>query len=202
MIGLSPSEACAFAINAFGAMQKHEEIQELVTRVAAIEPKIILEIGIGKGGTSWLWSKFKSVEKIISIDLPGGPWGGGPSEQALTYIAQNSNCPIEFILGDSQDAQCLDLVLSKLGGSSVDFLFIDGDHSYAGVKADYDRYSPLVRSGGLVAFHDICTHPPEANCHVDTLWEEMINNPEAHGICTAILSQPLGWGGIGVVEKR
>lgn len=49
----------------------------------------------------------------------------------------------------------------------MDFLFIDGDHAYEGVKADFEMYSPLVRKGGLVALHDICVHPPEMDCHVD-----------------------------------
>ena len=37
----------------------------------------------------------------------------------------------------------------------IDLLFIDGDHQYASVLTDWLLYSPLVRPGGLVAFHDI-----------------------------------------------
>jgi len=33
-------------------------------------------------------------------------------------------------------------------------LFPDGDHSYEGVKRDFEMYSPLVRPGGIIAFHD------------------------------------------------
>ena len=40
-------------------------------------------------------------------------------------------------------------------GEKLDFLFIDGDHSYDGVKADFEMYAPMVRPGGLIAFHDI-----------------------------------------------
>jgi len=32
---------------------------------------------------------------------------------------------------------------------------IDGDHEYEGVLADFNAYLPLVRPGGLIAFHDI-----------------------------------------------
>jgi predicted acetyltransferase len=35
-------------------------------------------------------------------------------------------------------------------------LFIDGDHSYEGVAADFEAYRRYVRGGGLIAFHDIC----------------------------------------------
>jgi len=36
----------------------------------------------------------------------------------------------------------------------VDVLFIDGDHSYAGVTADIEAWVPHVRRGGLILFHD------------------------------------------------
>jgi predicted O-methyltransferase YrrM len=37
---------------------------------------------------------------------------------------------------------------------SLELLFVDGDHSYEGARADYDRWSPLVRPGGHLLFHD------------------------------------------------
>ena len=37
----------------------------------------------------------------------------------------------------------------------IDFLFIDGDHSYEGCKKDVALYMPLLKSGGIIAFHDI-----------------------------------------------
>lgn len=39
----------------------------------------------------------------------------------------------------------------------VDVLFIDGDHSYEGVKADYERHAPRVNEGGTIFFHDPCS---------------------------------------------
>jgi len=38
--------------------------------------------------------------------------------------------------------------------SDIDLLFIDGDHSYEACLADWRAYGPLVRKGGVVAFHD------------------------------------------------
>jgi Methyltransferase domain len=37
---------------------------------------------------------------------------------------------------------------------SIDFVFIDGDHRYEGVKKDIDAWYPIVRSGGVIAGHD------------------------------------------------
>ena len=36
----------------------------------------------------------------------------------------------------------------------VDLLFIDGDHSYHGVKADWDTYKGFLKAGSIVVFHD------------------------------------------------
>jgi predicted O-methyltransferase YrrM len=36
----------------------------------------------------------------------------------------------------------------------LDFLFIDGDHTYASVLRDYEQWTPLLKPGGLLAMHD------------------------------------------------
>lgn len=38
--------------------------------------------------------------------------------------------------------------------SAIDFIFIDGDHNYEGVKRDWDTYKPLLKKGSIVALHD------------------------------------------------
>lgn len=38
--------------------------------------------------------------------------------------------------------------------NGLDFIFIDGDHSYEGVKCDLDNYVPKLKSGGLLTGHD------------------------------------------------
>jgi predicted O-methyltransferase YrrM len=42
----------------------------------------------------------------------------------------------------------------RAAGEAVDFLFIDGDHSYDGLRADWEAWSPLISSCGIVACHD------------------------------------------------
>jgi predicted O-methyltransferase YrrM len=53
---------------------------------------------------------------------------------------------IAKIVGDSK---AVELPIGEL-----DFVFIDGDHSYEGASIDCKRTSPLVRVGGSIAFHD------------------------------------------------
>jgi predicted O-methyltransferase YrrM len=62
---------------------------------------------------------------------------------------------LHLIEADSHAGETRRQVLEIVGGKSLDFLFIDGDHSYAGVKKDFEDFASLVRPGGIVAFHDI-----------------------------------------------
>ncbi|MCA9053803.1 MAG: class I SAM-dependent methyltransferase [Planctomycetaceae bacterium] len=39
--------------------------------------------------------------------------------------------------------------------AQVDLAFIDADHSYEAVRADFERIAPHVRRTGMVAFHDV-----------------------------------------------
>lgn len=55
----------------------------------------------------------------------------------------------------------------------MDLLFIDGDHSYDGISKDFEMYSPLVKKGGIIAFHDIVKHPLETGCEVNKFWNEI-----------------------------
>ncbi len=56
----------------------------------------------------------------------------------------------EIIQGLSEDED----VLQKVENRVFDFLIIDGDHSYEGVKRDFENYVSLVRPGGLIVFDD------------------------------------------------
>ena len=40
------------------------------------------------------------------------------------------------------------------GAPPADFVFIDGDHSYRGLRGDWEAWSPLVAPGGVIALHD------------------------------------------------
>jgi predicted O-methyltransferase YrrM len=42
----------------------------------------------------------------------------------------------------------------KLLNSEIDLLFIDGNHSYQGVKNDFLKYSPFVAKNGLIIIDD------------------------------------------------
>jgi predicted O-methyltransferase YrrM len=195
MISVTPQELSIFAINGFGAMQKSAELTGLIGLIWELQPKIILEIGVGKGGTSWAWTRFTNT-RVIAVDLVGGPWGGGPDEGSVNYIKESCNDRYTFINANSQDLTTIDKVEEALGDEKIDFLFIDGDHSYEGVKFDFDTYSQFVREGGLIAFHDICEHAKESGCDVKRFWDEVKVGRDWQ----EIIAEPTIWGGIGVLK--
>jgi predicted O-methyltransferase YrrM len=47
-----------------------------------------------------------------------------------------------------------DLTSDDIGGA-LDLVFIDGDHSEAGVRTDFLKVKDIVKIGGFVAFHDV-----------------------------------------------
>ena len=64
-------------------------------------------------------------------------------------------------------------LLKILNGRLLDFTFVDGAHHYDGVKKDWLQYSPLVKSEGIVAFHDIVSPNPNSGVEVYRLWREL-----------------------------
>ena len=54
----------------------------------------------------------------------------------------------ETYVGDSK------ILHNRFPRESIDFLFIDGDHSYKGIKAYLDNWFHKVKRGGLIGGHD------------------------------------------------
>lgn len=193
-----------FAFNGFGKLilepgQVQEEILELLRILEKIRPKIIIEIGTASGGSLFLFSHIASQDAtIISVDLPGGPFGGGyPKWKIPLYKAFGLvNQKIHLIRADSHNRETLNKVKSILNNRKADFLFIDGDHSYKGVKKDFEMYSPLVKEEGIIAFHDIVIGTPETGCEVSKFWEEIKGR---YNYMEIIKNQKQEWGGIGVL---
>ena len=90
-----------------------------------------------------------------------------------------------------------------LGDRPIDLLMIDGDHSYEGVRRDFELYAPLVREGGLVAFHDILPHTRMSTVEVHRFWVEIRGGYEHEEFVSPSRDRGFGpWGGIGVLHFR
>ena len=182
--------------------QVREEITDLLEEVKKEEPRVVIEIGTAMGGTLFLFCRAAAeIATIISIDLPGGEFGGGysslriPLYKAFKLPKQR----IHLIRADSHKEATLQHVKRVLNGEKADLLFIDGDHSYNGIKMDFEMFSPLVKDGGLIALHDIVLHPAATGCEVNRFWEEIKSRYEY----TEFVSDwNQGWAGIGTIRWR
>ena len=58
----------------------------------------------------------------------------------------------------------------------IDFLFIDGDHSWAGIERDWHDWSDFIASGGLVALHDSRSVPSRADLDSVRYTREVISH--------------------------
>lgn len=155
--------------------QIRSEIRQLAKEVEKISPRIMMEIGTAKGGTLYIWSRYlKSCKRIISLDLPEGPFGGGyPKTQIKFFKLFAPDKEFHFLRGDSHSKEIANRVSRILRQDKVDFLFIDGDHTYKGVKRDFEMYSKLVRQRGIIAFHDVVPGLPERVGGVPKFWNEV-----------------------------
>jgi predicted O-methyltransferase YrrM len=182
----------------FHPFQVPEELVRLMEDVRGLNPQTVLEIGTHRGGTLYLWARLARPDAIlISIDLPGGKFGGGYSPfRAPIYrrFAQERQ-KLHLMRADSHRESTLEETKRLLSGRQIDLLFIDGDHTYEGVKKDWEMYSPLVRSGGLIVFHDVAGNYGETQ--VKAIWDT-IKTSYPH---REYMTHPEGLYGIGVLEK-
>lgn len=183
-----------------GMVQNHKEIYNAAEFIKNLRIKSFIEIGTDQGGTFAIWSKLSQEDAIkISVDLPHGNFGRSDynlSDRDFYLNSLGNN--IHIIHGDSHLEETKIKVSDILDGEMVDFLFIDGDHRYEGVKLDYLMYTQFVKPGGWIGFHDIkdTEFHRRANCRVDILWEELVGNK------IEFIDHSSEFGGIGFIQKK
>jgi len=183
----------------FTAKQVRSELTALGEILAELRPQRALEIGTARGGTLLFLTRLASpTATVASIDLEGGEFGGGYSETRQWFYERFARRKqhLHLIRGDSHQFWMRRRLGEVFDVMSLDYLFIDGDHRYEGVKKDFEMYAPLVRKGGVIAFHDIAEHPPSTGCQVSKFWNE-IKTQYRHS--EIIEDRNQGWAGIGVL---
>ncbi|WP_428388112.1 O-methyltransferase [Mucisphaera sp.] len=161
---------------AIAPRQNPSEIEALYLLVREQQPRTVVEIGTSRGGSLYLWCQAAHPQAhIVSIDMPGGSFGGSyPDCREPFYKAfATGQQTVDLIRADSHLADTRNQTAQALNHQPVDFLFIDGDHRYEGVKQDFQLYAPLVRPGGLIAFHDILPRPDMPDIQVHKLWNDI-----------------------------
>lgn len=111
----------------------------------------ILEIGTGAGGGTLLMSRgVQDSGKPGEVHSIGYEPVDKDYRVNLNRISAHPDLKARITLyyGKSQD------LVEKFQNEYFDFIYVDGDHSYEGVKADIKNYWPKLKKGGVMAFHD------------------------------------------------
>ena len=148
--------------HAFGYLTDDEIA--LLQRVAASLPKGAVVVNIGAGvGTSALAvieERNNLAKTFYTIDnREHHHFGGLQNERNAFKVAEMTQLLPQQIKGDSKQ------IGKEWKGASVDFLIIDGDHTYDGCHGDMKAWEPHLKEGALVAIHDYSDaykfHTPE-----------------------------------------
>jgi predicted O-methyltransferase YrrM len=110
------------------------------------------EIGRFKGGSTVIFaSALPDGAELWSYDLhvalrPDMPGAALDAElrDALTRLGLAEK--VHLVVADSRTVDP--------PSQSIEVLFVDGDHTYEGASADFERWGAFVRPGGHVLFHD------------------------------------------------
>jgi predicted O-methyltransferase YrrM len=121
---------------------------------------VIVEIGSWKGRSTYCLAKGLKKGKIYAIDPFNADGEQGSKEK---YEEAKGSLPLIDQFKETMIRYELLNKIEVLKGYSnqfinnfqqIDFLFIDGDHSIKGCESDYLNYSPKIKKGGYIAFHD------------------------------------------------
>lgn len=119
------------------------EAEALLQELRSLAPKRILEIGTHQGESLRLWRRELDPELLVGI-------------QDTDETTPETCAEIDAILvrGRSQALDTYNAVRCILDGQLLDFLYVDGDHTFRAAMRDWYLYYPLLRIGGIVALDD------------------------------------------------
>jgi len=168
------------AYKEYSMIQNPIEIQKFSEFFVSLNCKNILEIGTFLGGTFYTMCKLSNLDgKKISIDCPdviapGSEVVKQKHNQIDEYLIKFAK-DVVIIRDNSKSEECLKKLEKSLQGELLDFIFIDGDHTYDGVKSDFLNYKKYLKDGGYIAFHDIDYHSSTISigCEVYKFWNEI-----------------------------
>jgi predicted O-methyltransferase YrrM len=143
----------------------------------------IVEIGSWKGKSTYCLAMGLKNGKVYAID-PFNAEGEEGSKDI--YESKRGNTPLlEQFQNTFKKFDLLEKVVPRQGYSNdyvgqftvIDFLFIDGDHSIKGCDFDYLNYSPKIKKGGFIAFHDFDSNRDDFG-PTWVIKNRVLNNPD------------------------
>jgi predicted O-methyltransferase YrrM len=141
-----------------GETQTSEAERNCLARYASGK-RDLAEIGVHHGVTTCRLRKAMDPNGILIAVDPYPKQRLGFSAQRIVAHRDVSKIRVGTVVwmrtigSQAADELCSD------GRRNFDFVFIDGDHSYEGLKADWEGWSKLIAQGGIAALHDSRSAP-------------------------------------------
>ena len=159
-------------------LKQHPEEIEFAYKHAMVTFGIadtFIEVGAYEGASLYVYAGLVKRKGGLVIAVEDGRRGQKKRTRLKCSMAmiESEGIEVKWVRGNSHLPETLEQVKSALGERNVDFLHIDGDHSAAGSMLDWEMYGPLVRPGGMTAFHDIRATPPS---NVVQTWATICDN--------------------------
>lgn len=132
----------------------------LLEKISKMGPDIKgIEIGVSTGFNSYVMiEECPNISKIVGID-PFEAYQDWSSFVPQEHMDGVYNMFLENYEHMKDKFELIKLKSSaastRLKDNEYDFLFIDGDHSMRAVLTDLDKYVPKVKTGGIIAGHDV-----------------------------------------------
>ena len=121
------------------------------------EKPCVLEIGTFKGWSAILMAHARNDARIITLDphlgIPEDGLSSSPEEVINNITREGLRYNILHLQIPSQDF-IPGHYLFRGPIEKFDLIFIDGDHTYAGVEHDFRKFLPYVKDNGIILFHD------------------------------------------------
>lgn len=154
-------EAWEAARDVPGFLMEHEA--RLLGTIAACTPAAgtIVEIGSFKGKSTVMLGKVAAhygLGPVVAIDPHNfnspelQEFRANPESSSFTEFLKNIETA--GVAGQIEAHRAYSRDVAQTWNLPIRFLWIDGDHSYAGAKADFDGFFPFVNPHGVVALHD------------------------------------------------
>jgi predicted O-methyltransferase YrrM len=124
----------------------------------ARQKKVLVEIGVWHGVNTRLFRKVMNESgRLYAIDpFPKGrfkiSWEKMIAKREANAVDKGW---VHFLEMFSDEAAAQFDSIEKV---AIDFLFVDGDHSFEAVKKDWQSWSPKMAIGGTIALHDSRSH--------------------------------------------
>lgn len=126
---------------------------------------VVAEIGVFEGDLSAFIYSAASLEKFYMVDLFEGIVGSG-NQDGNNFKEVNMEAVYSHLIDKYSTCSNVAIVkgmssafFSDLPDSFLDLVYIDGDHSYDGCKADLENAFVKVKNGGFILGHDYSSNP-------------------------------------------